>query len=155
MIERGGCERRILLLNPIKILMIMFRLNGADVGLCKSTKHRMEMHRLSNPDPSLRFALLSDHIDAPAAHMPVDIEVEEELVSGIRRLNVLYGQGGDGPFHLLHRSRRFNPAEDCWMGWERKRGKLGAARNGDVLRRVAVAQLRGDERTKRTCFDGG
>ena len=85
---------------------------------------RMEMHRLRNPDASVQFALLSDHIDAPAEHMPIDIEVEEELVSGIRRLNALYGQGGDGPFHLLHRSRRFNPSEDCWLGWERKRGKL-------------------------------
>ena len=85
---------------------------------------RMEMHRLRNPDASVQFALLSDHIDAPAEHMPVDIEVEEELVSSIRRLNARYGQNGDGPFHLLHRSRRFNPSEDCWMGWERKRGKL-------------------------------
>ncbi|HEX7410231.1 MAG TPA: cellobiose phosphorylase, partial [Candidatus Binatia bacterium] len=85
---------------------------------------RMEMHRLSNPDPSLRFALLSDHIDAPAEHMPGDTEVEKTLVSGIRRLNARYGQSGDGPFHLLHRPRRFNPAEDCWMAWERKRGKL-------------------------------
>ena len=40
---------------------------------------RMQMHRLSNPDPSLRFALLSDHIDAPAEHMSGDSEVEEKL----------------------------------------------------------------------------
>ena len=85
---------------------------------------RMEMHRLSNPDPSLRFALLSDHIDAPAEHMSGDSEVEETLVSGIRQLNARYGQSGDGPFHLLHRPRRFNPSENCWMAWERKRGKL-------------------------------
>ena len=31
---------------------------------------------------------------------------------------------GDGPFHLLHRPRRFNPSENCWMAWESKRGKL-------------------------------
>ena len=24
----------------------------------------------------------------------------------------------------MHRSRRYNAAEGCWMGWERKRGKL-------------------------------
>src|SRR5690606_656412 len=26
--------------------------------------------------------------------------------------------------HLLHRRRLYNEAEGCWMGWERKRGKL-------------------------------
>ena len=43
---------------------------------------------------------------------------------GIRTLNTRYGDGGAGPFHLLHRPRRWNAAEGCWMGWERKRGKL-------------------------------
>ena len=27
-------------------------------------------------------------------------------------------------FHLLHRRRIYNESEGCWMGWERKRGKL-------------------------------
>ena len=27
-------------------------------------------------------------------------------------------------FHLFHRQRRWNPSENRWMGWERKRGKL-------------------------------
>ena len=85
---------------------------------------RLEMHRLANPDPTLQFALLSDHVDAPAEHMPGDAAVEEALVDGIRRLNARYGPDGDGPFHLLHRARRYNPSEGCWMGWERKRGKL-------------------------------
>jgi cyclic beta-1,2-glucan synthetase len=31
--------------------------------------------------------------------------------------------GGDR-FLLLHRRRLWNPAQRCWMGWERKRGKL-------------------------------
>lgn len=85
---------------------------------------RLELHWLSNPDATLRFVLLSDHTDAPAEHMPGDDAVDEALVDGIRRLNGRYGQGGDGPFHLLHRARRFNAAEGSWMGWERKRGKL-------------------------------
>ncbi|WP_248623690.1 hypothetical protein [Cobetia crustatorum] len=31
---------------------------------------------------------------------------------------------GHDRFFLLHRRRVFNHSEDCWMGWERKRGKL-------------------------------
>src|SRR5439155_16594309 len=46
------------------------------------------------------------------------------------------------PFHLLHRERRWNACEGCWMGWERKRGKLeelgrllaGATDTGFVVR---------------------
>jgi cyclic beta-1,2-glucan synthetase len=85
---------------------------------------RLEMHWLASPDPTLHFVLLTDHLDAPAEQMPGDGEVEQTLADGIRRLNRRYGQGNDGPFHLLHRARRFNPGEGCWMGWERKRGKL-------------------------------
>ena len=85
---------------------------------------RLEAHRLTNADPVLQFALLSDLSDSPEERMPEDMAVEQRLVEGVRRLNDRYGQEGIGPFHLLHRPRRFNPSEGCWMGWERKRGKL-------------------------------
>ncbi|WP_246248975.1 GH36-type glycosyl hydrolase domain-containing protein [Chelativorans alearense] len=85
---------------------------------------RLEAHRLANPDPSLRFVLLSDFADAPQEHAPGDEAIEQELLAGIRRLNQRYGSGESRPFHLLHRPRRQNPCEGSWMGWERKRGKL-------------------------------
>jgi cyclic beta-1,2-glucan synthetase len=85
---------------------------------------RLETHRLANPDSSLQFALLTDHCDAPDEQMPGDADVEQVLVRGIQHLNGCYGHGSNEPFHLLHRPRRFNPSERCWMGWERKRGKI-------------------------------
>ncbi|MEQ9038888.1 MAG: glucoamylase family protein [Silicimonas sp.] len=85
---------------------------------------KLEMRRLSNPDPALRFVLLSDPGDAAAEHLPSDRQVETELVDGIRRLNARYPDAHGGPFFLLHRTRRYNPCEKCWMAWERKRGKL-------------------------------
>lgn len=85
---------------------------------------RLEGHRLANPDTSLRFALLSDHGDAPSSRMPDDEAVEQALIDGIRRLNRRYGGDAGGPFHLLHRVRNHSLSEGCWMGWERKRGKL-------------------------------
>lgn len=85
----------------------------------------LEAHRLSNPDPMLQFVLLSDHADAKTRTLPQDAEVEKALVAAIDGLNARYGDGrGGGPFHLLHRDRLHNPVEGCWMGWERKRGKL-------------------------------
>ncbi|MCC5971669.1 MAG: cellobiose phosphorylase [Pararhodobacter sp.] len=85
----------------------------------------LEAHRLSNPDPMLQFVLLSDHADAQTRILPQDAEVERALVAAIDGLNARYGDGrGGDPFHLLHRARDHSPAEGCWMGWERKRGKL-------------------------------
>ena len=93
---------------------------------------RLEGHFLSNPDPMLQFVLLSDHADADAETLPGDAAVERALVEAVGALNARYGTAGEGPFRLLHRPRRFNPAEGRWMGWERKRGKLEQF-NGFVL----------------------
>ncbi|PZU64845.1 glucoamylase family protein [Sphingobium sp.] len=96
--------------------------NVADIA---PVLQRIESHRLANSDPSLRFVLLSDHADADAEAMPGDGAIERALVEGIDRLNRRYpGPDGKGPFHLLHRPRLYNAAQGCWMGWERKRGKL-------------------------------
>jgi cyclic beta-1,2-glucan synthetase len=80
----------------------------------------LEVNALANPDPELGFALLTDWNDAPEASLPDDAEILARAVAGVERLNA----NGATRFHLLHRARRFNPAEGCWMGWERKRGKL-------------------------------
>ena len=85
---------------------------------------QLEMHYLANPDPLLRFVLLSDHADAPAQRMPHDAQLDQLLIQGIRRLNQRHTGNHGGPFHLLQRPRLYNPGEGCWMGWERKRGKL-------------------------------
>ncbi|MEM9608349.1 MAG: glucoamylase family protein [Actinomycetota bacterium] len=83
---------------------------------------RLERHRLSNPDPNLRFVLLTDFGEADEPDTPQDSQLLEQAVTGVAGLN--RRAGPDRPFHLLHRGRRFNPGEVRWMGWERKRGKL-------------------------------
>lgn len=95
----------------------------ANPGDARHALQRLESHYLANPDPMLQFVLLSDLKDAEAARHPEDDAIETVLEQGIAALNALHGSG-EGPFHLLHRHRIFNPAERCWMGWERKRGKL-------------------------------
>ncbi|MDH4279132.1 MAG: cellobiose phosphorylase, partial [Acidimicrobiia bacterium] len=83
---------------------------------------QLERHRLSNPDPSLRFVLLTDFGEADTPHAPEDQALLDQAVAGITELNRRHGPVR--PFHVLHRERRFNPSENRWMGWERKRGKL-------------------------------
>jgi cyclic beta-1,2-glucan synthetase len=87
---------------------------------------RLETHYLSNPDPSLRFALLTDFTDAPHETMPQDEDMIRDALERVRGLNDRYRDGESGPdrFFLFHRRRLWNPSEGCWMGWERKRGKL-------------------------------
>ncbi|MDE8652867.1 GH36-type glycosyl hydrolase domain-containing protein [Novosphingobium album (ex Liu et al. 2023)] len=95
---------------------------------------RLEAHRLGNSDTALEFVLLSDFADAATPTLPTDPEIERALVAGIEELNARYANAkGHGPFHLLHRPRTFNESQGCWMGWERKRGKLEQF-NGFILR---------------------
>ena len=57
---------------------------------------------------------------------PGDDELLAAAAAAIDRLNERHGEapGGGARFLLFHRKRRWNEAEGCWMGWERKRGKL-------------------------------
>ena len=87
---------------------------------------RLEVHYLANQDGCLHYALLSDWRDASEETVPEDEPLLREAVDGIARLNRLYGPapGGGLRFLLLHRKRVWNPSENKWIGWERKRGKL-------------------------------
>ena len=84
----------------------------------------LELRYLANRDPNLWFTLLTDFADADREHLEEDEHLLELAVEGIEALNREYGNGQAGRFLLLHRPRLYNPQEGCWMGRERKRGKL-------------------------------
>jgi len=90
----------------------------------KSLLQQLENHYLANSDPNLKFALLTDFADAHQKELPGEQELITQTKKGIAKLNNRYGNNTSQPFYLFHRERIWNPAEDCWMGWERKRGKL-------------------------------
>ena len=85
---------------------------------------RLEITYLANPDPQLRFALLTDFADAKEEHRPEDDSYIRAGLDGVRALNQKYAGEGPDKFFLFHRRRSWNPVQGCWMGWERKRGKL-------------------------------
>jgi len=85
---------------------------------------RLEIHYLSNPEPPLFFGLLTDFSDASTESMPDDEAHLKAAEAGIRELNEKHAVPGHSRFFLFHRKRRWNPEQNCWMGWERKRGKL-------------------------------
>jgi cellobiose phosphorylase len=97
----------------------------------------LEVRFLANQDANLSFALLTDFVDASEETLPGDAELLEHAQAQIRALNEKHrarrnwpGEAGAGeragdPFYLFHRGRTWNARERRWMGYERKRGKLG------------------------------
>ena len=97
-------------------------------GLIADQVRRLETHYLSNGVRAgeMHFALLTDWLDAPAERAEADLHLLQVAADAIHALNVRYGAADtdDRLFYLFHRRRLWNPAQDAWMGWERKRGKL-------------------------------
>ncbi|WAH36810.1 GH36-type glycosyl hydrolase domain-containing protein [Alicyclobacillus dauci] len=82
---------------------------------------RLVVHYLANRQQHIYFAVLADFEDANAE----TVEGDERLVAhAIRRIDDLRAKYGRDKFFIFHRSRRYNPVDDIYMGWERKRGKL-------------------------------
>ncbi|WP_375609885.1 hypothetical protein, partial [Bartonella sp. AC53GZZY] len=53
-----------------------------------------------------------------------DLDLLHYAQNSIAKLNNRYRRDDIPLFFLLHRRRLYNASEKCWMGWERKRGKL-------------------------------
>ena len=88
---------------------------------------QLEQHYLANPEPHAQFALLSDFADAPALAMDSDGTVLGAARQAVQTLNQRHPPADPSQplrFLLLHRERQWSHTEQCWMGWERKRGKL-------------------------------
>lgn len=82
---------------------------------------RLEVIYLANTDPHLHFALLSDFADSGEPTMPEDAALLQAATDRVEELNRRHGEDR---FFLFHRHRIWNAAQGCYMGWERKRGKL-------------------------------
>ncbi len=84
----------------------------------------MEIRYLGNRDPNLFFALLTDFCDAPEQTLPDDAALIAHARAAVEALNATYHEDRPCIFYLFHRPRVWNPFEQVWMGYERKRGKL-------------------------------
>ena len=117
----------------------------ANVDAVREALDHLEVQFLANREAHLHFAVLSDFTDAPTEHCEGDQAILDAAIQGVRALNARYAEGRDDSFYLFHRSRRWNPRQGVWMGWERKRGKLSQF-NQFVLGRTgdAFAVVEGD-----------
>jgi cyclic beta-1,2-glucan synthetase len=84
----------------------------------------LEIRFLANQDNNLHFGLLTDFSDAHEETTSEDDALLRSAQKRIEELNDKYRGVKGGGFFLFHRPRRFNPEEQLWMGYERKRGKI-------------------------------
>ncbi|HTB51809.1 MAG TPA: glucoamylase family protein [Ferruginibacter sp.] len=85
----------------------------------------IEVRFLANRDANLYFALLTDFKDASQETLPEDEHLLHAARTKIAELNRKYDRNTNDTFFIFHRPRKFNPYDKTWMGYERKRGKLG------------------------------
>jgi len=93
----------------------------------ENVQHRLEhleVVAIGNLDPQIHFALLTDFPDADQPQVAGEEAVLAAGRAGIEALNARFAAEGGPRFFLFHRDRLWNPREQVWMGWERKRGKL-------------------------------
>jgi cyclic beta-1,2-glucan synthetase len=83
----------------------------------------LEIRALANPGKNLHFALLTDFVDHKEESAAEDAALLDEVRRGITALGEQYGKD-DHRFILMHRRRVRSATQGCFLGWERKRGKL-------------------------------
>jgi cyclic beta-1,2-glucan synthetase len=91
----------------------------------QSLVDQLEQHYLRNKDQNLSFTVLADFVDSDEENSPEDALLTERAVALVNALNNRYRVDNNrNPFYFFLRKRQWNPAEEKWMGYERKRGKL-------------------------------
>jgi cellobiose phosphorylase len=122
----------------------------------------LEVRFLANRDDHLHFGLLTDFRDAREETLPEDAALVQLAAQRIEALNEKYRRVGGDTFFLFHRPRRWNPQEQVWMGYERKRGKLadlnallrgGSPHPGPLPRGEGVSHQSAQERFSRVVGD--
>ena len=84
---------------------------------------RLERLYLANRQQNLYYALLADYEDALEPSLPKDNIIDQALLKSLEELNRKYPSTYQR-FSLFTRERKWNESENCYMCWERKRGKL-------------------------------
>ena len=83
---------------------------------------KMETYYLANKDKNIYFSLLGDCTTSEKEVENLDRNIIEIGIKKTEELNKKYNE--KNRFSFLYRKRRWNPKEEKFLGWERKRGLL-------------------------------
>lgn len=85
---------------------------------------KLEVFYLANKSENLYFALLGDCTSSTKADEPIDEQIIQTGREMTEKLNQKYAKGTIPKFYFLYRKRTWCEGEECFLGWERKRGLL-------------------------------
>ncbi len=85
---------------------------------------KLEVYYLANKSENIYFALLGDASASQKQIEDYDEDISKYGVEVSKRLNEKYPDEVFPKFHFIYRKRVWNEKEECYLGWERKRGLL-------------------------------
>ena len=83
---------------------------------------KIEIYHLANLDENIYFTLLGDCTTSEKEVEKIDQKLVQCGKREIEKLNQKYKT--ENKFNFLYRKRKWNPGEEEYLGWERKRGLL-------------------------------
>ena len=111
--------------------------------------NNLEVYYNANKSENIYFALLGDCTAGKNEKENFDEQVIKEGIEQAKKLNKLYPDNNFPKFHFLYRKRIWNEKEECYLGWERKRGLLnqfneyilGKENNSFLINTIEMAKL--------------
>lgn len=85
---------------------------------------KLEVYYLANKSENIYFALLGDVSASQKQVEDFDEEISKYGLEVSKKLNEKYPDETFPKFHFIYRKRVWNEKEECYLGWERKRGLL-------------------------------
>ena len=85
---------------------------------------KLEVYYLANKSENIYFALLGDASASQKQVEDFDEEISKYGLEVSKKLNEKYPDETFPKFHFIYRKRVWNEKEECYLGWERKRGLL-------------------------------
>ena len=85
---------------------------------------KLEVYYIANKSDNLYFTLLGDCSSGKNENEPFDDEIIQAGIGEIKRLNEKYPDLNFNKFNFIYRKRKWNESEECFLGWERKRGLI-------------------------------
>ena len=90
----------------------------------KEMMKKLELYYIANKSDNIYFALLADVTSGDKKEENWDEEISKLGVELAKKLNKKYPDDIFPKFHFVYRQREWNDKEECYLGWERKRGLL-------------------------------
>jgi len=85
---------------------------------------KLEVFYLANKSENIYFGLLGDCTSSTKQRETIDDEIIKKGLKEVERLNKKYMAGDEEKFFFFYRNRIWCDGEECFLGWERKRGLL-------------------------------